>query len=231
MVVLELFRYDHLTDTCRWPFFRLHKFLQYWQNECSYEMRVDVCYGIDNANATIQAMVMLVSAKQTHKERKYEIDRCALRWTFTCNRALAHICSIRFVSHRQTVSGDAVWRWHFCGKKRLAIYKMYGTITKPWRVESRLLLKERKLPDPYFWPILDLCGRLTEERKYVFSLLAVPKHRSKKRRWNRCNANCGKWNLKRLGMCYESKFGGESCLFGWPIARPHSWPMFWPIRD
>ena len=128
-------------------------------------------------------------------------------------------------------SEDAVWRWYFCGKKRLAIYKMYGTITKPWRGESRLLLKERNLSDPYFWPMLDLGGRLTEERKYVLALLAVPKHRSKKHLWNRCNANCGKRNLKRLGMCHESKFSGKGGLFGWPIARPHSWPMFWPIRD
>ena len=108
---------------------------------------------------------------------------------------------------------------------------MYGTITKPRRGESRLLLKERKLPDPYFWPMLDLCGRLTEERKYVLALLAVYKFGSKKHRWNWCNANCGKWNLKRLGMCHESKFSGKGSLFGWPIARPHDWPMFWPIRD
>ena len=108
---------------------------------------------------------------------------------------------------------------------------MYGTITKPWRGESRLLLKERKLPDLYFWPMLDLGGRLTEERKYVLALLAVPKHRYKKRRWNRCKANFKKVNPKWSWMCRKSKFSAKGGLFGWPIARPHSWPMFWPIRD
>ena len=29
---------------------------------------------------------------------------------FVAVTVLAYICSIRFVSHRQTVSGDAVWR-------------------------------------------------------------------------------------------------------------------------
>ena len=98
-----------------------------------------------------------------------------------------------------------------------------GRAVFSWRRENCLT----HIFDPYWiW-----AGRLTEERKYVLALLSVPKHRSKKRIWNRCNANCGKWNLKRLGMCHESKFSGKGGLFGWPIARPHSWPMFWPIRD
>ena len=103
-------------------------------------------------------------------------------WSFACAVTVSFLFVLLVTArwHRKMPSGgDVIW-----GKKRLAIYKMYGTITKPWRGENLVLLKERKLPDPYFWPMLDLGGRLTEERKYVLALLAVYKFGSKKHRWN-----------------------------------------------
>ena len=86
------------------------------------------------------------------------------------------------------------------------------------------------------WPMFfDPCWkrgrRLPAEAENLLVSVDSSKTGSEKPSEKRANAIPRKVNPKWSWMCCKSKFGGESCLFGWPITRPHFWPIFWPIRD
>ena len=113
------------------------------------------------------------------------------------------------------------------GKKRLAFFESYGTITTPWDGIKTLLRSESNQPDPCFWPMLEAGHEITGKGRKSPASGGCSKTGSEKPLENQVNATRGKVNPEWSWMCRKSKFGGESCLFGWPIARPH----FWPIRD
>ena len=127
----------------------------------------------------------------------------------------------------------AGWYWmmpsggsYFWEEKTCNFWKLWynhDTLGRDWFSTSG----EEKQPDPCW----NRDRRLPAEEEKLPAQADGSKTGSEKPYENRVNATCGKVNSKWSWMCRKSKFGGESCLLGWPIARPHFWPMFWPIRD
>ena len=121
--------------------------------------------------------------------------------------------------------GSNFWEEMTCNLWKL----WYNHDTLGW--DEGLVLGEENSLTHVFDPCWNRGRRLPAEEENLPALSDGSKTGREKPLENLVSATLGKVNTKWSWMCRKSKLGSESCLVGWPIARPHFWPMFWPIRD
>ena len=177
----------------------------------------------------IAAEIAQTAGDEKSRETADALTALVSNWCLSGVRLLL-ICLLHIVSCRRVVSVDTVRRSFLWERKDLQFLKAMVQSRKLG--EGRVFLSwERKLPDPCFWPMMEIDGEINGRKKNTAASVELPETGREESLDYRGDGKVKNGNAKWSWMCCKSKFGGESCLLGWPIWRPLFWPIFWPIRD